>query len=66
MPKTRHRTPITPAQPPRGSSVDRGLGLFAAFAIEPVLIVGGGFLLWGGLRARRRQAQLHGQHRTLA
>ncbi|WP_454118810.1 MFS transporter [Microbacterium lacticum] len=48
-----------------GSFADH-LGLFAAFAIEPVLIVGGGFLLWGGLRARRRQAQLHGQHRTLA
>ncbi|WP_181156813.1 MULTISPECIES: sugar MFS transporter [unclassified Microbacterium] len=32
-------------------------GLFVAFAIEPVLIVAGVLLLWGGLRARRREAQ---------
>lgn len=48
-----------------GSLADH-FGLFAAFAIEPVLIAAGGLLLWGGLVARRREAQAHGQYRSVA
>jgi cyanate permease len=43
-----------------GSLADR-FGLFAAFAVEPVLILAGGLLLWGGLRSRRRESRAPGQ-----
>lgn len=35
-------------------------GLVAAFALEPVLVVACAALLWGGLRARRREPALVG------
>ncbi|WP_454171713.1 MFS transporter [Microbacterium maritypicum] len=43
-----------------GSLADR-FGLFAAFAVEPVLIIAGGLLLWGGLRSRRRELRAPGR-----
>ncbi|MFJ2534322.1 MFS transporter [Microbacterium maritypicum] len=43
-----------------GSLADR-FGLFAAFAVEPVLIIAGGLLLWGGLRSRRRESRAPGR-----
>ncbi|WP_169166443.1 MFS transporter [Cellulomonas taurus] len=46
-----------------GSLADR-VGLFAAFAIEPVLIAASGALLWGGVAARRR-ARRHDQYRAV-
>jgi cyanate permease len=47
-----------------GGLADR-VGLFAAFAVEPVLIAASAALLCGGLRARRR-ARLHDLNRVAA